>query len=85
MKVISPKPEDKIPQANNPLHWVTLAMMLDFLVDEYGFEELSYRIKINCFAINPTKKSSLNFLRKTPWAREKVEELYMETKAEHNQ
>ncbi len=64
-------------QTNNPLHGVKLAEIVQFLVSEYGWEELGERIKINCFRSNPTIKSSLTFLRKTPWAREKVENLYL--------
>jgi uncharacterized protein (DUF2132 family) len=63
-------------QPNNPLHGITLEMMLNALVEKYGWEELSRRIRINCFARNPSVKSSLAFLRKTPWARAKVEGLY---------
>lgn len=55
------------------LHGVTLAMILDFLVDEYGFEKLGEMIRINCFKSNPTKSSSLKFLRKTEWARLQVQ------------
>ena len=65
-------------QPNNPLHGVKLAEIVQFLVSMYGWEELGNRIKINCFRSNPTIKSSLTFLRKTPWAREKVEDLYLE-------
>ena len=64
-------------QPNNPLHGVKLAEIVQFLVSMYGWEELGNRIKINCFRSNPTIKSSLTFLRKTPWAREKVEDLYL--------
>lgn len=64
-------------QPNNPLHGVKLADILEFLVVEYGFEEMGYRINIRCFTHNPSIKSSLAFLRKTPWAREKVEQLYL--------
>ena len=72
-------------QPNNPLHGVRLVDVLDFLVKKYGFQELGERIKIRCFTHNPTLKSSLTFLRKTPWARTKVEELYIQTKEEdHN-
>mgnify|MGYP001104335969 CR=1 FL=1 len=72
-------------QPNNPLHGVSLVDVLDFLVKKYGFQELGERIKIRCFTHNPTLKSSLTFLRKTPWARTKVEELYIQTKEEdHN-
>jgi uncharacterized protein (DUF2132 family) len=62
---------------NDPLHGVKLAEIVQYLVAEYGWEELGNRIKINCFRSNPTIKSSLTFLRKTPWAREKVEKLYI--------
>ena len=65
-------------QKNNPLHGITLEMILKELLYQYGWEELGYRIRINCFTSNPTTKSSLTFLRKTPWARTKVENLYLE-------
>jgi uncharacterized protein (DUF2132 family) len=64
-------------QANNPLHGKTLEHILNHLVDYYGWEELGNRININCFKNNPSIKSSLTFLRKTPWARIKVENLYL--------
>lgn len=64
-------------QPNNPLHGVKLADIMEQLVDEYGWEELGIRINIRCFTHNPSIKSSLTFLRKTPWAREKVERLYL--------
>jgi uncharacterized protein (DUF2132 family) len=64
-------------QPNNPMHGVTLAMILEVLVEHYGWEQLSYKININCFKHDPSIKSSLTFLRKTPWARTKVEELYL--------
>lgn len=64
-------------QKNNPLHGITLKMMLEELVQMYGFEELGRRIDIRCFKYDPSIKSSLSFLRKTPWAREKVEKLYL--------
>jgi len=64
---------------NNPLHGIKLKMILTKLVDEFGWEELDKRIKINCFYNNPSIKSSLKFLRKTPWARTKVENLYIRT------
>ena len=66
-------------QPNNPLHGVKLADMLNYLEDEYGWEGLAERIKINCFKSNPSVKSSLKFLRRTDWARTKVEELYLKT------
>lgn len=64
---------------NDPLYGITLETVLKYLVDEYGWEELGRDIKINCFTDNPSIKSSLTFLRKTPWARKKVEELYIDT------
>ncbi|MBU0971209.1 MAG: VF530 family protein [Proteobacteria bacterium] len=64
-------------QANNPLHGVSLARILDSLVAHYGWEELGDRVKIRCFTTDPSVKSSLKFLRKTPWARKKVEDLYI--------
>ena len=64
-------------QANNPLHGITLEMMLKSLVETYGWEEMAERIRIRCFARDPSIKSSLSFLRKTPWARAKVESLYL--------
>lgn len=63
----------------DPLHGVTLKLMLTRLVEEYGWEELGYRIRINCFQNDPSIASSLKFLRRTPWAREKVEALYLRT------
>lgn len=64
-------------QPNNPLHGKTLETILNELVAHYGWEEMGYRINIRCFTDNPSIKSSLTFLRKTPWARQKVEELYL--------
>ncbi len=66
-------------QPNNPLHGVKLAEILDFLVDQYDWEGLGALIDINCFTSNPSKKSSLKFLRRTPWARTKVEQLYLDS------
>ena len=66
-------------QSNNPLHGITLEQVVTKLQEEYGWEELAYRINVNCFKIDPSVKSSLKFLRKTPWARDKVERLYIET------
>jgi len=60
------------------LHGTSLKNILEILEWEYGFEWLDSRLKMNCFANNPSLKSSLTFLKKTPWAREKVEELYVE-------
>jgi len=66
-------------QANNPLHGKTLEMILNELVATYGWPEMAYRIRINCFLDNPSISSSLKFLRKTPWARKKVEDLYLKS------
>ena len=66
----------------DPLHGVTLEMILTRLLEKHGWEGLYSRIKINCFAKNPSIKSSLTFLRRTPWAREKVENLYCYLKPE---
>jgi uncharacterized protein (DUF2132 family) len=64
-------------QPRNPLHGVTLERMLNELVEEFGWEKLGRYIRIRCFIDDPSIKSSLTFLRKTPWARQKVEELYL--------
>ena len=64
-------------QPNNPLHGVTLKALLEDLVARHGWEELGRRINIRCFTSNPSIKSSLKFLRKTDWARAKVERLYI--------
>lgn len=66
-------------QKNNPLHGITLSSILEHLVSFYGWEDLGSRIEIKCFNIDPSIKSSLTFLRKTPWAREKVEGLYLKS------
>jgi uncharacterized protein (DUF2132 family) len=66
-------------QNNNPLHGITLKVQVEGLVEKYGWEELGEKIRINCFFEKPSVKSSLTFLRKTPWAREKVEKLYVWT------
>jgi uncharacterized protein (DUF2132 family) len=65
------------PQARDPLHGITLEMMLTELVAHFGWEELGQQIRIRCFSSDPSIKSSLTFLRRTPWAREKVESLYL--------
>jgi len=64
-------------QPNNPLHGVKLVDILEYLIDNYGYEKLAERININCFKSDPSLKSCLKFLRRTPWAREKVEKLYL--------
>jgi uncharacterized protein (DUF2132 family) len=66
-------------QKNNPLHGLTLEFILKQLVWHYGWEELGMLVKIACFNNNPTMNSSLKFLRKTDWARKKVEKLYLNT------
>ena len=70
--------EMNAPQKNNPLHGKTLESILLFLVDKFGWEQLGAIIRINCFTDNPSIQSSLKFLRKTEWARKKVEDLYIE-------
>jgi uncharacterized protein (DUF2132 family) len=67
-------------QKNNPLHNITLEQIVTYLVDVKGFEYLGEEIKVKCFTINPSVKSSLTFLRKTPWARKQVEGLYLKIK-----
>lgn len=67
-------------QKNNPLHGVTLQQIVTDLEAEYGWQELGERINIRCFKSDPSIKSSLKFLRKTPWAREKVEQLWIRLK-----
>ncbi len=64
-------------QPNNPLHGITLEKLLIELVNHYGWDELGKMIPVNCFTNNPSIKSSLKFLRTTPWARKKVEDLYL--------
>lgn len=67
------------PQPNNPLHGVTLEAMLNHLVERLGWDEMGRRIEVRCFRFDPSVKSSLQFLRRTPWARQRVEALYLET------
>ena len=67
------------PQKNNPLHGVTLEQVLHYLVEKYGWKELGTMIRIKSFNENPSIQSSLKFLRKTAWARQKVEDLYVYT------
>lgn len=71
-------------QPNNPLHGVKLADILEFLVQELGWEKMGQEINIGCFIKDPSMKSSLKFLRRTPWAREKVEQLYLSLKKIYN-
>ena len=73
--------KEKVPQKeqpNNPMHGVKLTTVLDVLVEEVGWERLAMKININCFKSNPSINSSLKFLRKTQWARDKVEQLYLD-------
>ena len=67
------------PHAHDPLHGITLATILQRLVEHYGWELLAEQIPVNCFKNDPSEKSSLKFLRKTQWARDKVEALYIST------
>lgn len=69
------------PQPKNPLHGITLEMIVTQLVQQYGWAELGRRIPIKCFTNDPSIKSSLKFLRQTPWARKKVEELYLQSES----
>ncbi len=66
-------------QPNNPLHGIKLEQIVMSLAQHYGWEELGQLIEIRCFVVDPSVKSSLKFLRRTPWARSKVEELYLDT------
>ena len=66
--------------SNNPLHGITLERMLNELVDEWGWARMGRRVKIACFTSDPSISSSLKFLRRTPWAREKVERMYLDVK-----
>ena len=68
-----------IKQSNNPLHGITLEKVVIKLHERFGWDELADRININCFKSDPSVRSSLKFLRKTPWARNKVEKLYIAT------
>lgn len=75
--------EDQSPiesQPNNPLHGIKLADLLETLVDYYGWDGMAQKVDINCFKSNPSIKSSLKFLRRTAWARNKVEKVYLEFK-----
>lgn len=71
--------EMHIQQLNNPLHGLTLAHIVEQLVAHYGWDELAQKVNINCFKSDPSVKSSLKFLRRTPWARAEVEQLYLAT------
>ncbi len=67
------------PQLNNPLHGITLEKILQHLVTKYGWEQMGEQIDIRCFHYDPSIKSSLSFLRKTPWARARVEKMYLQS------
>jgi uncharacterized protein (DUF2132 family) len=71
-------PEQSARHPRDPLHGITLEMIINRLVEKHGWEEMGFCIPIRCFQINPSVKSSLTFLRKTPWARQKVEAWYIE-------
>ena len=71
-------------QCSDPLHGVTLEQIVNSLFEHYGWDELGIRINIRCFNSDPSVKSSLKFLRKTPWARKKVEDLYISTQRTRN-
>jgi uncharacterized protein (DUF2132 family) len=81
LKNIFPMEKNKVPaekQPNNPMHAVKLVTVLEVLVEQYGWETLGSMLNINCFKNGPSFKSSLKFLRKTQWARDKVERLYLQ-------
>jgi uncharacterized protein (DUF2132 family) len=67
-------------KSNDPLHGITLESIVMFLEEYYGWEQLGTHINVKCFTNNPSVQSSLKFLRKTPWARKKVEELYLDVR-----
>jgi uncharacterized protein (DUF2132 family) len=69
------------PQPKNPLHGITLETVLTRLVAQYGWEELGRRVKVRCFTSDPSIASSLKFLRRTPWARKEVEDLYVRSQS----
>ena len=79
MKSVDTRQVDRclVQQVNNPLHGINLEKMVKGLVEFYGWEELGLRVDIRCFNYDPSVKSSLKFLRRTPWARTKVEKLYL--------
>lgn len=75
---------DEHARNKDPLHGVTLEMMVTSLSESFGWEELGQQIRINCFIHEPSVKSSLKFLRKMPWAREKVEKFYLKSLQKNN-
>lgn len=78
-------PHDPVAQAGNPLHGVTLERMLTELVDAIGWAKMARRVRIACFTSDPSVSSSLKFLRRTPWAREKVERMYLDVMRQREQ
>ena len=72
-------PGERLPPCNDPLHGLTLEVILSRLIEHLGWTALGKRIKIRCFTLTPSLQSSLKFLRRTPWARKKVEELYLKS------
>ena len=84
LRLVSERPVDpppSQPQPNNPLHGVTLAAILEYLVATIGWEAMARAVDVRCFTLEPSITSSLKFLRKVPWARAKVEELYLRVRA----
>ena len=79
---LDPEPRDESGHLIRELHGVTLKAILEALVQRHGWDELAEQVRINCFAVNPSVKSSLTFLRRTPWARAKVEALYIAMRTE---
>lgn len=82
---MSAPPSDNHRHDTNPLHGITLEQMLNELVEHVGWERMGRRVKIACFISDPSISSSLKFLRRTPWARAKVEAMYLESKARKRQ
>ncbi len=72
-------PSNQEHQPNNPLHGVKLSDIMEYLTQKYSWEDLAGQVNINCFKSNPSIKSSLKLLRRTPWAREKIEHLYLQS------
>ncbi len=77
MQAQNPLPETSQNKSKDPLHGVTLKFIVEFLQQKYGWEELGKMVNIKCFTVNPSINSSLTFLRKTDWARTKVQSLYL--------
>ena len=79
MEIIKEDKQMSDEHKNNPMHGIKLEMIINSLVEDYGWAGLEERIHLRCFAFDPSVKSTLKFLRKTPWARTKVEKLYLDT------